>query len=174
MQQKEPRLKLLLRSQHKLSRALTSFLVIYHAKSFNFSVFEPGFTVTHYISPRLSEFNLSLRLPVSLSRLEIIQMIIDTKRSFRAQQANHTPHELEIGTAKFHCGPSVLMCSSWLMLTAGKLHRDVRAARILRRLFYDRSGIGTRCRGGSPVLVAERSRVREGSHSRGEQDRPGS
>lgn len=58
------------------------------------------------------------------------------------------------------------------MLAAGKLHRDVRAARVLRRLFDDGSPVGARRRRGSPLVVAKRSRVREGSDPRRKQDRP--
>jgi len=58
------------------------------------------------------------------------------------------------------------------MLAAGKLHLDVRAARVLRRLLHNRSSVGARRRGSSPILMAERSRIREGGHPRGEQGRP--
>lgn len=58
------------------------------------------------------------------------------------------------------------------MFAAGKLHLDVRAARILRRLLCDRSAVGARCRSGSPILMAERSRIREGGYPRGKQGRP--
>lgn len=58
------------------------------------------------------------------------------------------------------------------MLSAGKLHLDVPTARILRRLFHDRSDVGARRRGGSPILMAKRSRIREGGDPRGEQGRP--
>lgn len=63
---------------------------------------------------------------------------------------------------------------SWLMLAGGELHRDVRAARVLRRLFHDWSGVSARRRGGSPILMEERPHVREGGHPRREQGRPGS
>lgn len=60
------------------------------------------------------------------------------------------------------------------MLAGGELHRDVRAARILRRLFHDGSGVGARRRGGPSILMEERPYVREGGHSRRQQGRPGS
>jgi len=61
-----------------------------------------------------------------------------------------------------------------LLFAAGKLHLDVQAARVLRRLLDDRPDIGAHRRGGPAVPVAERSRIREGGHSRGQQGRPGS
>ena len=57
--------------------------------------------------------------------------------------------------------------------TAGAVHIDVRAARLLRRLLDDGPGLGADRRGGAADPLAQRSYTRPCRHPRRQQNRPG-
>lgn len=57
-------------------------------------------------------------------------------------------------------------------VTAGELHSDVRATRLLRRLLDDRSLVGSRRRGSTAGPLAKRPHTCQSCHPRRQQGRP--